>query len=679
MAKYNINVDVGGTFTDGFFVCDSQVRKAKVATTPHDQTVCFMACLEEGARKFGVDVREMMLRTDVVRYSTTVGTNAIIQRNGPKLGLLVTKGHERDLYDPKEENRLRTFLSPEMIVGIDETVTAEGVLSKEVDPSEVVAAAEQLLDNGAKAVVVSFLNSEFNPANERKVRSVMYEEYPRHYLGGVNVLLASDVTPRIGAYPRTNTAVLNSYIHADLVRYLHKGDEELTRRGFPRPMSVVHNTGGMATLAKTRALDTHDSGPTAGVMAAFDLGRLYGFKHLVGMDIGGTSTDISVVTEGVYRYSRQANIEGIPINDYKVDVYGIGAGGGSIARVDDGRLRVGPTSAGSLPGPACYDLGGTQPTNCDASLVLGFISSEGFAGGRKKLACANAEKAIKEMVAGPLNVPVAEAARRIHDVVCDNVATAIRQKLSQERLEATACTLLAFGGQGGIHCCDVAGRLGMRRVLVPRDSEVFSALGCSLMDTTSIKECLARLTLRDGSGKLFSDYETFNGMVAELDRKAAGDMAAMGVRSKDTRRSLVLDFDDGSEIHTVTSPLLKVNTPEDVRAICAANDRQWNQGRKGGHLEIRLMRMHATAQMPHYRWPELKPAGESPEKAAKEPRDVLWEDGRKATKVYQMERLECGAVVPGPAVIDAEWTTVVVPGGWRYAVDAHFNGAIERS
>jgi N-methylhydantoinase A/acetophenone carboxylase len=679
MAGYNINVDVGGTFTDGFFVYNGETQKAKVETTPHDQTVSFIACLGEGARKFGVDIREMMSQADVVRYSTTAATNTIIQRNGSKIGLMVTKGFERSLYDSKNKGKLYTFVSPEMVVGIDEETNALGTVVKDVNADEVIAAAEYLLDNGAKVVVVSFQNSEFNNSNERKARSIMYDEYPRYYLGGVNVLLASDITTRMGAFERTNTAVINSYLHADLVRYLYKGDEELTKRGFVTPMSVVHNTGGMATVAKTIALNTYDSGPTGGVVCASHLARLYGIKHLLGVDIGGTSTDISLISNGAYRYSKTTEIEGCPIHLHKVDVHGLGAGGGSIARVVDGQVQVGPASAGALPGPACFDLGGEEPTTCDAVLVLGYVSADGFEGGRRKLVKANSVKAIKEKVADPLKISVDEAASKIYEVLCDNVVRRAKEELEMEGVSPSECVLLAFGGQGPVHCCEVAAKLGISKVLVPKDSDVLSALGCSLMDTTYITECLARLVLQDRAGNLLSDYRAFNALVSQLQQKASSNMAAMGVKSQDIKYMLELDIEDSEHgVHTVVSPVLNIRSEKDVNVICAAYRKSKSGGAKPGAFEVVIMRLNASTPMPHYRWPALKPEGKSPEKALKGKRDVVWQKRPVQTNVYRLEHLQCGNVVEGPAIIDAEYTTVVLPTGWKYTVDAHLNGVIEK-
>jgi len=285
---YTIDIDTGGTFTDGFFVCGERVETVKVPTTPHDLTICFLECIKAGAKRFGVSVEDLLYDTAIIRFSNTIGTNTIIQRDGSKIGLLVTAGSE-SLAPTASEDSAPPLVGPDMVVGIEEQVSESGEVVVSPDSQAVLKAAQRLIDQGARCLVVCFANSEVNPANERLVRQVVKAEYPRDYLGSVPVFLSSDISRRSGLVERINSGVLNAYIHAKLVRLLYKAGEELRKREYPRSLFIVHNNGAVARVAKTRAINTYNSGPAAGLLGARLIGSLYGAGDVMSMDMGGTS------------------------------------------------------------------------------------------------------------------------------------------------------------------------------------------------------------------------------------------------------------------------------------------------------------------------------------------------------------------------------------------------------
>jgi N-methylhydantoinase A len=378
---YTIDIDTGGTFTDGFFVRDERVELVKVPTTPHDLTVCFMECIKSGADRFEVPVEDLLYETDIIRFSNTIGTNTIIQRDGSRLGLLVSAGNESLVPTRSEEGKLPLVL-PDMVVGIQEEVSPTGEIQKEPEQAAIMSAAQSLIDRGARCLVVCLRNSDLNPKNERLIRSIIKKEYPRDFLGSVPVFLSSDISRRPGEAERVNAAVLNAYIHSKLVSLLYKAGEKLRQRLYRKNLFIVHNNNTISRVAKTRAINTYNSGPAAGLMGARLIGQLYGVKNLLSADMGGTSFDLGYVRRGEPSYNLRPDVEGFPVNVPMAEIRAIGAGGGSIASVKDGVLRVGPRSAGALPGPVCFGLGGTEPTVTDADLVLGILDPEYFLGGR---------------------------------------------------------------------------------------------------------------------------------------------------------------------------------------------------------------------------------------------------------------------------------------------------------
>ena len=369
---YTIDIDTGGTFTDGFFVRGKDVETVKVPTTPHDLTICFLECIKAGAERFGVQVEDMLTETKVVRFSTTIGTNTLIERNGTKIGLLVSPG-EDSLLEVTAEDSESPLVYPEMVKTVKGEVAGDGAIRGELDRDETLAATQELLDRGARCLVVSLKNSAYNPAHERQVRAWIKEEYPRDYLGSVPVFLSSDITNLPGHQERTNTAVVNAYIHARLVKFLYKAGEDLRKLYYSRPLLIVHATGGVARVAKTKSINTYNSGPAAGLMGVAALGKMYGVNSLVSGDMGGTSFDIGVVKNGQPNFTLRPVVEGLAFSTPMIAIRAIGAGGGSIATVKRGELQVGPQSAGALPGPACFSLGGTNATTTDADVVLGYI------------------------------------------------------------------------------------------------------------------------------------------------------------------------------------------------------------------------------------------------------------------------------------------------------------------
>jgi N-methylhydantoinase A len=669
--KFTIDIDNGGTFTDGFFAGDGHTERVKVDTTPHDLTVCFLKCIEEGAVKLGLTVPELLSKTEVVRFSTTHATNTLLQRSGPRLGLIVTGGFEKSLYSSTARSPTLDLIVPEeMVVGIDEP---EGKGS--IDREKVRLAIRSLLGRGARIIVISLYRAHLDPANELKVREIADDDYPKHYLGAVPLLLSSEVSTTTDDASRTNVALLNAYFHPDMVKFLYKAEDDVRKLGYRKPLLVVHADGGVVRVAKTTAIMTYNSGPSAGVLGTTYMSRLYKLPYVASMDIGGTSADISLVINERHGYKREAMLEGVPVKLPFIEVYPIAVGGGSIARPKNKKqVQVGPDSAGAMPGPACYGLGGTEATSTDACVVLGYIDPDCFLGGKRKLDAGLAREAIMSHLAGPLGVSVEACGRLITEAMEDICAEDISNLIKAGGYNPDEFVLFSFGGAGSIYCCGIADKAGIPRIYCFRFSSVFSAFGSSCADVLHTYESLARLSLKRQSGQ--SSVEAFNKIVKGLTDSVLRDMRGEGLPPEKVYLSLELEVASGNVTGILESPVTALKGPADVGKVLNAFAAQNNIGAVD-ELEVNLFRLRATSPSTH---PELKTydfAGKSPEKALKGYRDVYWKEGFAKTAIYKQMKLESGNVVQGPAIIESDDTTIVIPGGKKYTVDNLLNGIIE--
>jgi N-methylhydantoinase A len=601
-----INIDTGGTFTDGYFTRHGAAERIKVDTTPHDLTECLAKCIAAGAEKLGYDgATGLLLDAEAIRFSSTIGTNSIIQRSGPRIGLLVSAGAGEDLYADGDSPLREFMVRPELV----------RELADPHDQAAVRRLVRELLVAGVRILVISLRGSESDPADEQAVKRLITREYPRHYLGAVPCLIASEVTPHAGAARRTATAVVNAYLHADMVRVLYKADEDLRQAGAGNPLLIVHASGAVARVAKTRAIETYNSGPVGGVNGSAQMARRHGLRTVVAMDIGGTSTDVSVIIGGAVPTDPDPSVSGIPVLSPMVLVNAVGGGGGSIAaRAGDG-YTVGPKSVGAAPGPACYGLGGTEPTATDAEVVLGHVDPEWFLAGRRRLDPARAQAAIAA-IAG--TDPVPAAAWEIHRALVAVAATAVREALSARGADPAQASLFAFGGGGGLYGAEVAVSLGIPRVYCFETSSVFSAAGISAMDVGHVYE------LATVSEERLDELRER----ARLDARGEGfDPAAL---------EFAVERDDDG----------------------------------GG-------RLRAWIAMPTPEQTPRQPVGEDPAAACKGQRTIHGPGGALTAAVYDRERLAPGNMIAGPALVDAVDTTILVPAGMRLSVDPYGTGIID--
>lgn len=669
--KFIIDIDNGGTFTDGFFTGDGLIERAKVDTTPHDLSVCFLKCIEEGAKKFGVSVPQLLHETEVIRFSTTHATNTLIQKSGPRLGLIVTKGFEKNIYSSNDKSPVLDFIIPsEMVVSV-ESQAGKGGLDRE----QAMPVVRSLLGRGARIIVVSLENSHVDPADEQRIRQIANDDYPKHYLGAVPLLLSSEVSKANDNAARTNVALLNAYFHPDMVRFLYKAEDDVRNLGYRKPLLVVHADSGVARVAKTTAIMTYNSGPSAGVMGTTYMSNIYNLPYVVSMDIGGTSADISLVIDGKHGYKREATLEGIPVMLPSIEVYPVAAGGGSIARLKEkNRITVGPDSAGAIPGPACYGLGGIEATATDACIVSGYIDPDYFLGGKRQLDSGIAREVIDENLARPSGFSVERCSRLINERMEDICAESINKLISQKGYNPNDFVLFSFGGAGGLYCCAAADKVGISRIYCSQFSSVFSAFGSSCADVLHSYESFSRILVKRQINQ--SQIKIFNEVVKRLMNSAWRDMRGEGFPPEKVSFSVELEIESGDTTVLLESPVTLINEQEDLDNIFNTFNGQ-NDDRPATELNILNIRLRARSPAAHQELPVYESAGENPESAFKGRRDVYWKDSYIQTPIYEQARLKCGNVVSGPAIIESDDTTILIPEHKKYTVDYLLNGIIE--
>ncbi|MHB8764028.1 MAG: hydantoinase/oxoprolinase family protein [Deferrisomatales bacterium] len=673
---YTIDIDTGGTFTDGFFTCGDRAEIVKVPTTPHDLTVCFLECIVAGAQRFGVAPEDLLHETEIVRFSNTIGTNTIIQRDGSKVGLLVTAGAE-GLAPTAAADQKPPLVFPDMVLGVAEQMSPDGRGGRAPNDREVLAAAQRLIDRGASCLAVAFTHSDRNPHHEELARQAIKREYPRDYLGSVPVFLSSNISPRAGDVERVNAVVLNAYIHQKLVQLLYKAGEDLRRRLYRQTLFIGHSNGAVARVARTRAINTYNSGPTAGLMGARVVGELYGAAELLSADMGGTSYDLGYVRHGQPSYDLRPDVEGFAVNVPMLGIRAIGAGGGSIATVAGGALRVGPQSAGALPGPACFGLGGTAPTVTDADLVLGVLDPGYFLGGRMRLSRDKAAAALQTAVAGPLGVSVEEAALRVKQAV-DRTMGEETRRLKEDAGLGASPLLVVYGGAGAAHCCDVARWAGVRRIVITPFSAVFSAFGSSTMDVGHVYSRRAEVGLAAGA-----DLTPLAEAVSHMVREAERDFRGEGFTRERVALSLELlvrPAAGGAEVR-VPAEMGFHETPAGVRGVAERAREALGRGGAGSSDGLWVTTVSLVGQAPirHYPLRAAAPAGGDSRPARKGFRPVFLDAGRGSEEVavYDRGRLGPGHRVSGPALVESETTTILVQGGWQLTVDEYQNCLLE--
>jgi len=673
MPNLRVAVDVGGTFTD---ICildegDGEVQVGKVPSTADP-----IEAVVDGVVGAGIDLRDVVVFT----HGTTVATNALITRNLPPAAMVTTR-HFRDVIEIRRGTKPDLWdayndVAPPYIrrrdrFEVTERIDHAGEVVTPLDEDDARRVAAILRRRGVKTVAVCFINAHANPAHEQRMREVLEEELP-----DVTVSTSAEVLPEIFEHERFSTTVANAVLSPLISGYVERLQDRLTENGYDGDVLLLHSGGGVMTpkLAQRFAVRLAASGIAAGAIASRHIATLCGYQNAIGFDMGGTSTDVSLVYEGEERVTKEWFVEyGYPICFPSIEVLTIGAGGGSFAWIDEaGSLRNGPQSAGANPGPACYGRGNDRPTNTDANLVLGRLGEE-LIGGAMTLDRDAAERAIQEHVAAPLGLGLVEAAGATIRVANANMADAVRLISIRRGYDPREFCLVAFGGAGPLHGAALAEDLSIPTVLVPPSPGITSALGCLLVDVRHDLSAmfLAHIDTVD-SGALESEFE-------KLEHEARERLDAEGVPEAQMSMQRLVDMRYLGQWRSLTIP---VSAPADLAAAVgqfhAEHERAYNYRRDGSPVEIYRLSLRAVGVTPK---PELKRHELNGGGAKSRGSRPVWFDSSGAavdTPLYLRSDLPAGTKLEGPAIVDQLDSTTVVPPGWQAEVDEWLNIRMHR-
>jgi len=697
MSANRISVDIGGTFTDCFVSHEGKYVQAKALTTHHNLALGFNEALDVACEELGINVPSLLGTADSVRYSTTLGTNALIERKGPRIGLICTAGfgsvvpisrargygeglpfeQQRDLPRAK---RPEPLVPIPMIRTIRERVGYAGEVLLELDEEGVREALRELVDQGAETIVVMLTNSVVNPSHELAVQSIFRSEYPDYLLGSIPMLLSHQVAGRKGEYTRATSTIIDGFLHNVMYHGLSTLELNLRANGYNKPMLINHNSGGLAQLNSTDALQTVHSGPVAGIAASELLSEEGGLGNVVATDMGGTSFDIGIVTAGGEKhYDFHPVIDRWLVSVPMVHLVTLGAGGGSIASFDRlyNSVKIGPQSAGSDPGPACYDQGGLKPTVTDADLLLGYLDPKNYANGRIKLNPARSRMAIEEHLADDLDLELIEICKIMKQTVDHNMANGIATELRSRGYAPDQFTILAYGGNGPLHCCGIANALGVSRVLAPPFSSVFSALGAGNVDQLHIHESSTYTVLfHTGLKKLLTDYSRLNTTIEELERRGRQDLVRQGVAPEHVAFRLEFDMRYGNQrVETaVATKLSRIRSPQDVLSLIREFHERYgerfgegSQATESG-VRINTVRVTSYVKLDKVKFHNLKPLKDkhAVKPVGARPCHFVGFDKPLDTALYDEAALKPGSYIEGPAVVTTRATTYLVEPGWTY-------------
>ena len=653
-----IDIDTGGTMTDAL-ITDGAVRHCiKVDTTPHDFTVSFQACLQEAGRLYGTDDLDAFLaRVSLIRWSSTITTNVLAERRGAKVGLLVTQGHEQDLYG---EGRSAI---------IDELVAAESVIGLPPDPAarDVLLGVKTLLESGVRRICIALAGSFPDNRAELAIKRVIEEQYPDHIIGSVPVLLGSEMAQIGHDQTRAHYSAMNAYTHSHLATSLFKAEDVLRDEFNWRGALLIGQTsGGVARIGKTKAVDTIESGPVFGTFGGAFVAREYGLNNVVCFDVGGTTTKCSIVRNGEPVYQRGGLLMEIPVQTSFAMLRSAAIGGGSIARVKNGRLSLGPESQGAAPGPACYALGGREATLTDALLLLGYLDPERFLGGRRRLSADHACRLVETRIAKPLGLSVEQAALVIRDEAVSLMAELIANTLAEAGLDAVQTAMFAFGGNGPMFAAFVAERLGIPRAYAFDFGPVFGAFGSSVSDVAHVYE--------RGIGLHWNpaNQDAIVQAAQRLHTQAVRDLKGEGFDPDAASFRCELEFGYDAQMAGACRFEFQGEPGADfllaaARAVAAAG----LDTRGSPVMLLRLSARYAVAVK------GLQPRTERREAVGVRTCPLHF-GGREAESLpcHVWEQLNVGDVLRGPALVSGATLTCPVPPKWMLEIDAYGNAVL---
>ena len=668
---YMIGVDVGGTFTD-FSVFDSETKRLfhyKHSSTPDDPSRSIVSGIHYILESEGIDP----VAVEYLAHGTTVATNALIEKRGARMGLITTKGF-KDLMEIGNQKRPSLYdllkEKPESLIPsglkceVEERLLHDGSVKIPLNEEDVRKAVRFFQEQNVTTIAVCTLFSFINPAHERRIREIILEEYP-----GAYVSISSELVSEFREYSRMSTTVLNAYLGPVMKKYVENFQNSVRESGIAVAPYVTQSNGSIISIAETVEcpIKTAVSGPSAGVVGATYIGRQCGIDKIITFDMGGTSADISLIKDGKAQVSYERMVEGYPARIPMIDIITVGAGGGSIAAIDEGgALKVGPRSAGAVPGPACYMRGGENPTVTDANILLGKLNRHKILGGRMDVDWNLAHDAIQKKISEKSALSVEDAAAGIISVVNSNMVRAIRVVSVERGYDAREFTLMAFGGAGPLHACEVARELGITQVLLPPAPGTLCSLGLLMADT---RFDLSQSYIMIAEAQNLSEM---NRIFSQLTEEGDKMLENEGIAKEDRAFVYSLDCRYERQNYEIT---VEIPTGEITEEVLAGLVEQFHQEheRSYGYYDQKK-----KIQMVNYRVgaigtidkPDLSehPVEENPQVPAPvEVRKVRFEGSSEYldTNIYQRTQLPCGCTVSGPAIIEQMDSTSIIPPGWH--------------
>ena len=678
--KYKIGIDVGGTFTDFLLTMeDGSSQIYKVLSTPDDPSIATMQGLQEMADDRDVSLEEFLKEVTVIVHGTTVTTNAVLTYTGAKTGLLTTKGvrdalqMRRGIREEQYNNRyenVEPLVQRYLRLPIDERLDYKGEVVKPIEEKDVLNQVAVFKKEGVEAVAICFMNSFANPAHEKMAGEIVKKELSDTYL-----TLSGDILPSIRFYDRVSTTVLNAYVGPILKRYLDALLKKLKDVNYEGVLLIMQSNGGVVApeIAMERAAVTLLSGPAGGPVAGIMYTGIQGYDDCITVDMGGTSFDAALIKDRTPMVTTMGEINRLRIALPMLNVVTIGAGGGSIGWIDEGGLlRMGPQSAGAKPGPACYNLGGAEPTCTDADLVLGYLDKDYFAGGRIPLDLGKAERAIEEKIAKKIGMDLYEAALGMYNVINVNMAAAVREVSVKQGQDPRDFPLVTAGGAGPNHACMIALELEIPVILVPRESSIFCAAGMLMSDLKHDYVQTYATQLTDVEPKQFEAY------FEEMRRDGVAHLKEEGISEDRIEFIYSLDLRYIKQYHEVNVPISEdVAMNVDIDAMMEAFHPRHNKlygydlREEGTPVELINMRLTCIGKTDKPKFNEQPYDGEDPSKAFKKKRKAFIPTWKRfeEVNVFDSFKLRYGNKIEGPAILEQVNTTTFVTPEYSVLVD----------
>jgi N-methylhydantoinase A len=681
-----IGVDTGGTFTDVIVMDeDGSTVSAKAPTTPDDLAAGVLASIERAAEKMERATEDVLAATRVLRFSGTTATNVLVTRSGALTGMITTRGFEDTLLigravsawagNTEDEirhtyrQRKRDPLVPRRLIRtVAERVDHEGRVLVSLDLDELNRAVDELVAEGIESLAICFLWSIRHPEHEAQAKRRIQERHP-----SLSVHCSYDVAPTVGEYERFQTTAVDAFTAPVLVAFLDGLRDRMRARGFTGQLLVAQADGGCLYADETRPVYTVQSGPAAGIIASREEGRDIGHRNLICTDVGGTTFDVGLVSDGNWVHAREPVVGRFNLGIPMIEIESIGAGGGSIASMDEfGLLHVGPRSAGARPGPACYGLGGTEPTVTDADLVLGYLNPEFFLGGSMSLSREAAEQALATL-ATRLDRVVAATAAAVFEIANAHMAALLHRRVVARGHDPRDFTVLAYGGAGAVHSAFYGADAGVGEVVVPALAGTFSARGVTTAPLLHTAQAY-------GFAAMPMDPEVFNKTFQELEAKVVARLDADDVPAARRGVAYYVEMRYGVQVHTVRLEIpANMYDLDGLHALGESFDQTYERlyGRGSGFVEagrfVTSFTVEGTGTLPAPERRRHAVQGEDAAQALIGNRDAYFDGGFTATQIYRYERLQAGNVLATPAIVEGDETTVVIPPRCEARVDEFLN------